>query len=187
MRNRILTSFSFAFITIAFAGAALSAQTAAGKKIFGYQDSSGTFHAMGRAVPDATTTAATAGTIQVTLNITVKSTFPAGTVRSIGCAVDVDVMAMSTTAAITNYMEAAYVNATGSGTTYSCTMKIPYSWILPSSAMQKSLVGSYTVHVNNTALSAGPAVLRLSQGDFLSTSTIPANGSTSTYTVAVTI
>jgi hypothetical protein len=94
---------------------------------------------------------------------------------------------MTTTGGMTTYMEAANANATGSGTSYTCTLKIPYSWIIPTTLVQKSLLGSYTVQVNNSTMSAGPAVLRFSQGTFLSTSTIPANGATSTYTVAVTI
>jgi hypothetical protein len=187
MRNRISISFVLTIVTIFVSGALLHGQANTGKRLFGYQDSSGVFHPMLTAVPDATTTPATTGTIQVTLSITVKSTFPSGTSRTILCGIDVDVTGMTATGGMTNYMEAANANATGSGATYTCTLKIPYSWIIPTTAIQKSLLGTYTVQVNNSALSAGPAVLRLSEGTFLSTTTIPANGATSTYTVAVTI
>ena len=187
MRNRISIFIVLAVVTVFVSGALLHGQTTTGKKVFGYQDSSGAFHPMLIAVPDATTTPATGGTIQVTLNIAVKSTFPTGTTRTILCGIDVDVTGMTTTGGMTTYMEAANANATGSGTSYTCTLKIPYSWIIPTTLVQKSLLGSYTVQVNNSTMSAGPAVLRFSQGTFLSTSTIPANGATSTYTVAVTI
>jgi hypothetical protein len=187
MRNRIALSLAFAIVTIGLSTSLLQGQAASGKKVFGYQDSSGAFHPVTRAVPDAAATAPTTGTIQVTLNITVKSTFPSGTTRTILCAADVDATSLSTTAQTTNYTEAAFANATGSGTTYSCTLKIPYSWILPSTFVQRSLLGAYTVQVNNSNVSAGPAILRLTESDFVSTSTIPANGATSTYTVAVTI
>jgi hypothetical protein len=187
MRNRISISFVLAIVTILVSGALLHGQTTTGKKLFGYQDSSGGFHPMLTAVPDATTTPATAGTIQLTLTITVKSTFPSGTTRTIVCGIGVDVTGMTASGGMTSYMEAANANATGSGTAYTCTLKIPYSWIIPTTVIQKSLLGSYTVQVNNSTMSAGPAVLRLSEGTFLSTPTIPANGATSTYTVAVTI
>jgi hypothetical protein len=187
MRNRISISVVLAIVTMFVSAALLHGQATTGKKLFGYQDSSGTFHPMAVALPDATTTPATTGTIQVTLNITVKSPFPTGTARTIACGIDVDVTGMTTTGGMTSYMEAANANATGSGTTYACTLKFPYSWIIPTTVVQKSLLGSYTVQVNNSAISAGPAVLRLSQGTFVSTTTIPGNGATSTYTVAVII
>lgn len=183
MRLRTIAIWALA---IAFGGSLFAQENSSGKKVFGYQDSEGTFHPMAKAVPD-TTTPATTGTVDVTLTITVKSTFPTGTTRSILCGANVIATMISATDTVTDYTETAYANATGSGTSFTCTLKIPYSWIVSSTAVEKSVLGSYIVTVNNSTLSAGPAILRISQGDFLSTSTIPATGTTSSYAVAVTI
>ncbi len=187
MRIRTLASFALALVTIFLSSSPLHSQAATDKKIFGYQDASGTFHSMTRVAPDATSTAATTGTFKVTINITVKSTFPSGTTRSIGCQTMFLPTVMDMQSNITSYEESTFVRATGSGTTYTCVLTTPYSWVLPTTAMMRNLVGSYIVEVNNSTASAGPAILRISNGDFASTSTIPATGTTTSYVVNVTI
>jgi hypothetical protein len=175
-------------LTLIFGSMLLSAQANTNaKRILGYQDpETGVFHPLLRAVPDVTTPPTT-GTFKVTLNITVKSAFPTGTTRTILCNTFFDVTAIDQTDAISSYSESAYKDATGGSGAFTCTLTIPYSWVLPTTTLQKTLTGEYQVTVTNSTATAGPAILRLSTGDFLSTSTIPANGSTSSFTVNVTI
>lgn len=87
------------------------------------------------------------------------------------------------------YIEEAsrYATPATTGTGFTCTMVIPYSWLIPATALQNSLVGSYSVGVENSTTTAGPPILRLSSGPVVSTSTLPAAGTTTTYTIAVTI
>lgn len=175
-------------LTLMFGSMLLSAQAKTGeKRILGYQDpETGVFHPMLHAIPD-TTTPPTTGTFKVTLNITVKSQFPTATTRTIQCNSMFDVIAIDQTDAATTYTESAFKNATGGSGVFTCTLTIPYSWVLPTSTIQKTLTGAYDVTVSNSTATAGPPVLRIATGDFLSTSTIPADGTTSSYTVNVTI
>jgi len=159
------------------------------KKVLGYQDpQTGAFQPLAREVPEAASTAPTTGTVTLTLNITVKSKFPTGTSRTIVCSSELTESTISTSFTSSSMnIENASVNATGSGTTYTCTVSIPYSWILPSSSYSTSLTGDYTVEVVNTANTAAPALLRYHASDFMVLSKIPANGVITSYTLNVTL
>jgi hypothetical protein len=192
MRTRtLIMSIALAVLPLVSGSSLVQAQmqnSLHGKKIFGYQDSAtGVFHPLPAEVPDASTTAPITGTLKVVLNITVKSAWPTGTTRMIICDSDFFVTAVTATGTATSYTESSFRYATGSGTAFTCTMTIPYSWVIPTTAISKSLAGSYGVSVDNTATAAGPPELRLAGGDVVSTTTLPANGVTTTYTFNVTI
>jgi len=192
MRIRVLAPTVAAILTLACGSALLAAQasdTQSNKKVYGYQDpQTGTFHALPTEAPTEATSTPLTGTFKVVLNITVKSTWPTGTARTIVCSADFDQISISGAAVSTPYIEEAsrYATAATSGG-YTCTLTIPYSWLISSTAIQKTLTGSYSVGVQNTAVTAGPAILRLSSGPIVSTTTLPATGTTTTYTIAVTI
>jgi len=182
------------------AGAALALFTAAtaladtgptGGHVFGYQDSrTGTFHALRQAVPE-TTTAPTTGTVEVTMNIKLVSTFAKST--TIGCSIDLTGSVTSeTTFTGTSYEETAGSTATISGSTATCTATIPYSWLIPaaSGAEVESFAGNYTVSAyaaTNSAASILASASRSSGSSFVSLKTIPASGTVSKYTINVTL
>jgi hypothetical protein len=157
-------------------------------KVFGYEDTkTGIFHALTpEAVSPAASTAST-GTLKVTLNITVKSTWPANTTRTVVCSSEFLENSLTSSGGASTYIEEAsrYATATTSG--FTCTMTIPYSWLIPSTAIQNSLTGTYSVGVQNSTTTAGPVILRMSTGPVVSTTTLPAAGTTTTYAIAVVI
>ena len=126
--------------------------------------------------PDALTTFG--GTITVTLTITLKT---AG-LTNISCTVGVDVVDQVANARIFN--EAAAVAATGSGTTRTCKVTIPYAWALATQASD-SMSTNYTVLGRGSVTTGLP--LRSSSLVPLDTRKVPANGATTTLTAAVTL
>ena len=193
MRSRtLLTSIALTVITLISGNVLLHSQMPGnGRKIFGYQDTeTGAFHPapFDNSLTSATSTTLN-GTLKVTLNITVKSIFPSGTTRTIVCSANFLENSVTQTGAPSNYEEEAsrYATATATANVYTCTMTIPYSWLIPSTAVQNSLMGNYSVGVQNTTTTAGPPILRMSTGPIVSANTLPAAGATSTYTIAVVI
>ena len=128
------------------------AQTATrpvGRKIFGYQDSkTGVFHRTGSSIdpstlaPAATTTYT--GTIEATINITLKTALPKGDV--IVCSVDAFADSEGAAGSL-DYEEDAASTAAVSGSTATCKVNIPFSWVLftPSTTTTDSLTGSLEV------------------------------------------
>jgi hypothetical protein len=168
------------------------------KKVFGYQDPvTGEFHALGRnhmPVPDATTTPAFTGTLEVVVKITLKTALPTG--GSIGCSTSFVAASFSATAptGANTYEESASAAATVSGTTATCTLKIPYSWVLaaPSTTVQDSLSGSVTVEMYKSVSSTNPSVIltglvRSNSQNVVSASKFPANGTTTVYNINATL
>lgn len=127
------------------------AQTAnSGRKVFGFQDRTGTFHPLGQS-PDlmenpAVTTTYT-GTIEVTVTVTLKTPLPTG--DKVACSVDAIASSDNTLnpLASVTYDEIATSNATVSGSTATCKVNIPYSWVLltPSTTVINSLDGNLDV------------------------------------------
>lgn len=119
------------------------------KKVFGFQDSRGNFHPLGHSVdlsenPAATTTYS--GTIEVTVTVTLKTALPSG--DKVACSVGATAISDSeTTGANVAYDESATSLATVSGSTATCKVNIPYSWVLltPSTTVIDSLDGSLDV------------------------------------------
>jgi hypothetical protein len=119
-------------------------------KIFGFQDSkTGIFHALGNSAEIADPTAATttyAGEIEATVTITLKTALPKG--GTIACTVGATAISDSeTTDATVGFVESATSVATVSGSTATCKVNIPYSWVLftPSTTVINQLTGSLDV------------------------------------------
>jgi hypothetical protein len=115
-------------------------------KVYGYQDSRGTFHPLANLVePDATATTTTfAGTIETTVTITLKTALPKG--GTIACRVEADGVSSSETGAL-GYDESATALATVSGSTATCKVNIPFSWLMFAAATgtTNSITGSLDV------------------------------------------
>jgi hypothetical protein len=196
---RIFPGMAIAALTlsVALAGAASAvAQSdvfpAHHKKVFGYQDpDTGVFHAVKRALPENATTTTLTGTFDVTLNLTIKSSFPSGT--KIYCEVVFEVsseVVTGETTAAAEYGETAIGTASGN----TCTARVPYSFVLPvagSTAVKvDSLSGSYVVGtgLSLSEITAGSTVVeREVDGAIVSAKVFPANGATTTYTIAATL
>jgi hypothetical protein len=120
------------------------------KKIFGFQDSRGNFHPL-RHSPDLTenpaVTTTYSGTIEVTVTITLKTALPKG--DSVACSVGAVANSDSETNPLLDvaYDESATSLASVSGSTATCKVSIPYSWVLltPSTTVLNSLDGSLDV------------------------------------------
>jgi hypothetical protein len=125
--------------------------------------------------PDALTTFT--GTITVTLTITLKTTV----LTNITCSESVSVLDAVTTSP-RFYAESDTVVATGTGTTRTCKLSIPYAWAL---ATQASDSMSTTYSVFGTT-STGPPT-RGSTLSPLDTRKVPANGTITALTAAVTL
>jgi hypothetical protein len=202
---------------IAFAGLAIAASTAAfaqlpepiGKhddKAFGYVDlKTGIFHKMTpdvSASPELTPVTPTyvTGTIDVTFDVTVDSTFPSGTV--IYC--DAEVVATSiydgsTTLLpyVATYTElgVGHVASGASGKSVICSVSIPYSWAVAPATLKPT--NTYTVThtviaVNPTVTSTAgtiteTGVLRQSTSSQVQSGVIPATGTITKLSAYVTI
>ncbi len=122
------------------------------KKILGFQDPrSGVFHPLGHS-PDlsenpAIATTTYSGTIEATVTITLKTALPKG--DSVACSVGAIASSDSETDPIADvvYDESASSLASVSGSTATCKVSIPYSWLLltPSATVLNSLDGSLDV------------------------------------------
>ena len=150
--------------------------------ILGYLDpQTGAFRplpAVAEESPDAPAAVTFTGTITVTLTVTVKSTG----LTTYFCSANSSVVDAATTAP-RFYTESNTVAATGSGTTRTCIMTIPYAWSLASQSSD-TMTTSYSV-----VGSGGTNVLpqRTNSSSPLDTRKVPANGTTTALTAAVTI
>jgi hypothetical protein len=161
------------------------------KKVFGYQDAeTGAFHPLSRVTPDVTAAPLT-GTIEVTFTITLKTAVPSG--GSVYCTTDIAASSINdTTGTSSDYDETSFTVAKVTGSTATCTVNTPYSWVLAaaSSTVQDSLVGSYTVGIlpPSTSTALLPAQDdRSSSSTFLNVTKLPAAGAISKYTVSATL
>jgi hypothetical protein len=163
------------------------------KPVIGYQDpQTGLFHPLSVISPQAATVATT-GKVEVTFNIKIVSTFATGTL--ITCSPQVIAVQISTTPPLdgaASFSEYESVVATTSGATATCKLTIPYDWqLLPAASVQEeSFTGQYTVTALQVVASASTPtgiVDRISSGTFVAAATIPASGTTSKYTVDVTL
>ena len=117
------------------------------------------------------------GTISVTLTITLKTTG----LTNITCTADTTVIDNLTSPV--NYTESNTVAATGTGSTRTCKLTIPYSWALATQPSDSMSTG-YTVF-GSTGTSGLPQ--RIASRSPLDTRKVPSNGTTTTLTAAVTI
>jgi len=161
-------------------------------RVRGYYDpATGTFSPahQSSAETDATTTATTeAGELIVKYTITVKSAIPKNGV--VGCSASAE-----TGDAAGDYEERASGVATlVSGTTYTCSAIMHYSWKLDTPTTDKiSITGSSTIDygyqvtaTNGTAILVQPIEDRGSDASIPSIN-VPANGATTTVDVSVTL
>jgi len=118
------------------------------------------------------------GTITVTLTITVKSTG----LTNFTCSADVSMVDAETSASPRSYNESATAVATGSGTSRTCKLTIPYAWALSTQASD-SMTTSYSA----IGTAATPTTARNSSLYPLDTRKVPANGTTTALTAAVTL
>lgn len=161
--------------------------------VLGYMDTkSGTFHSLPAAVADTTTTT-TSGTIAVTFDVKLVSSFAKSSSLYCEALVEVSVIDDLTGASVSYEEEATGTVSLSGGTTATCLATIPYSWQLPATTgtgIITSLTGEYTVFVGTPLVTSGTAVAgvgRLSSSKFLSANSVPATGTTSKYTVNVTL
>jgi hypothetical protein len=159
-------------------GQAANSQATTG--ILGYLDPhNGAFRPIASAVEDdASLPAATVvgGTVTVTITITVKT---AG-LTNFTCSANVSVFDGTTSP--TTFEETNTVAATGTGSTRTCKLSIPYSWSLTTPTNDSMMTG-YTVG-GNTGTTGLPQ--RTSLRSPLDSRKVPANGAITALTAAVT-
>lgn len=177
-RNLLLICVCCLFIAPVVFGQAANSPAKAG--ILGYLDpTTGAFRRLPQVADDDTVPpplTTYGGTITVTLTITVKST----ALTTFSCTAEVSVEDEITTTP-RGYEESGNSAATGSGSTRTCVVTIPYSWSLGTQSSD-SMVISYVAFGSNTT--GGQRVSGLSP---LETVKVPANGATTALTAAVTL
>jgi hypothetical protein len=137
--------------------------------VLGYQDPrTGVFHQRSTLTPDAVA-APVAGTITLTLHITLKTALATG--AKVACTGIVTASSTATTGT-TVYDEVASAFATVSGTAATCVVTIPHSWQMPSTSVLETLNGQYSAEIVNptsTTILTVP-VVRESSSTFVSLS-----------------
>jgi hypothetical protein len=119
----------------------------------------------------------TTGRFVVNLTVTLTTTFGMGETYS--CAVTATAFDIATSLA---FVDSYQITATKTGTTLTCNMTLPYSWALTSPASDKAMV-TYSVNaVNGT----NGLPIRLAQHGVANIK-VPANGTTTTYTLSTAI
>lgn len=158
-----------------------TANTAASPGVLGYLDPrTGAFRPVPSAteeVVDAASLPVFGGSITVTLTITLKTT----TLTNITCTADVSVLDGTTSPRI--FGETNTVAATGTGTTRTCKLSIPYSWGLSTQASDNMSTG-YAVF-GSTGTTGLPQ--RTSSLSPLDSRKVPANGVITALTANVTL
>jgi hypothetical protein len=127
--------------------------------------------------PDAFALTTFTGTITVTLTITLKTTG----LTNITCSEEVSVLDAVTTSA-RFYAESDSVAATGTGATRTCKLSIPYAWALATQASDSMSTTYSVVGITSTGLPQRSSTLSP-----LDTRKVPANGTITALTAAVTL
>jgi hypothetical protein len=158
---------------------AQTANSQAQPGILGYLDPhTGAFRPVPAVAEDSLAPAAATftGTINLTITVTLKTTG----LTNIICSQEVSVV--DGTTSFSSFAESNTVAATGTGTTRTCKLSIPYSWLLTNQASD-NMSTSYTV-VGST----GTTMPQRSSSHFpLDTRKVPANGAITNLTAAVTL
>ncbi len=159
-------------------------------RTLGYYDpATGAFEPLRPAQDVDAAVTATTGTLVYKLTITVKSTIPKNGV--VGCTGEASVSDSSGN----SYSEhGSGVAKLVSGTTYSCTVTLPYSWLL-SSASSDKISRSYTANINygyqltatNGADSAVEPISARESDQSIPSISVPASGATTTEDISVTL
>jgi hypothetical protein len=127
---------------------------------------------------DAPTTTTFTGTVTLTITITLKTTG----LTNFTCTEEVSVEDAITTS-LRFFSESNSVLATGTGTTRTCKLSIPYSWGLTTQSSD-NMTTTYSV-VGTTGTTGLPS--RTSTLSPLDTRKVPASGATTALTAAVTL
>jgi hypothetical protein len=182
MKTTKLLLICMCFVMIAPAVWGQTANSPAKPGILGFLDpATGAFRPVPAAAEqdsDAPATTTFTGTVTLTLTITLKTTG----LTSITCTETVSVLDALTTGARI-FSESNSVLATGTGTTRTCKLSIPYSWGLTTQASDNMTTG-YSV-VGTTGTTGLPQ--RTSTLSPLDTRKVPANGATTALTASVTL
>jgi hypothetical protein len=185
----VLAALVLAFTTLSF-GQLANPQS---HRVLGFFDpATGAFEPLSAGLQaDAPPVAATTGSLVFKFTINAKSGIPKNGV--IDCTVNVYV----TDASGFNASErGAGVATLSSGTTYTCTATIDYSWLLTSPTTDKITVqdvsagvlyGYQATATNGTAIVVEPVAGRTSSQSNIAPFTVPANGATTTETVSITL
>jgi hypothetical protein len=182
MRITKLLLICMCCVMVAPAVWAQTANSPAKPGILGYLDPhTGAFRpvpAVAEEIAEAPAVVTFTGTVTVTLTITLKTTG----LTNINCTEDVSVLDAITTGARI-FAESNTVAATGTGTTRTCKLSIPYSWGLTTQSSD-NMTTSYVVF-GTTGTTGLPQ--RTSTLSPLDTRKVPANGATTALTAAVTL
>jgi len=160
-----------------------AANSPANRGILGYLDPhTGAFRPIPPAAEESSDLAATTftGTITVTITVTLKTTV----LTNITCSGDVSVIDGSTTTSPRFFTEFNNVAATGTGTTRTCKVSIPYAWALATQSSD-NMTTSYAVSGSTGTVGGLPQ--RFSTINPFDTRKVPANGATTALTAAVTL
>jgi len=130
---------------------------------------------------DASTAAAVTFGGKLVFNFTITVTSAIPTADVISCTASADVLDAGAGNII---LEQATVKATRTATAATCTVTIPYSWSLVTGPADKM---SLTYIINGTGTTVATALPSRLSSQGLGSFAIPANGTTSTFTVKATI
>jgi len=158
-----------------------AANSPASRGILGYLDPhTGAFRPIPPAAEESSDLAATTftGTITVTITVTLKST----SLTNVICTADTTVADAVTTGG-RFFTETNTVAGTGTGSTRTCKLSIPYAWSLTTQSSD-SMTTSYSV-VGSVGTTGLPQ--RTSSLSPLDTRKVPASGATTALTASVTI
>lgn len=168
--------------TTAAWGQAANIQTKPG--ILGYFDpQTGAFRPLPQASADEEDASRAASVFTGTINVTITVTLKTTTITTVTCEIGTDTNDAVTTATPLFYNESNSVTATGTGTTRTCKLSIPYAWTL-STQPTDTMTTSYTV-IGGTSTTS--PTTRTASRNPLDTRKVPVNGATTTLTAAVTL
>jgi len=181
MRVTKLLWIAMCFLLAAPAVWSQATTTTAGPRILGYLDpQTGAFQPVPQAAAEdieAPAAATIGGTITVTLTITLKTT----TLTNITCSAAVS--ALDGTSSPVFFEESNTVVATGTGTTRTCKLTIPYSWSLASAASDSMTTGYTVLGSAGTTLTTQ----RTASRSPLDVRNVPASGAITALTASVTL
>ena len=131
---------------------------------------------------------ATNGTFVANFTIKLVTPVPSGYLVSCSLSATVGDENKSTYTFNNQIYESATVKATVSGSTATCSVKLPYSWYLTNSATDTAELTYYLYIVNSSATSSiGEARTSSQYVPGAGAIKIPANNATTTYTIAATL
>jgi hypothetical protein len=146
--------------------------------ILGYLDpQTGAFRPAAPAAEDAAAEPPPVATFTGTLNLTITVTIKSVGITSVFCSMNTSVTDAPTTISPRFFDESNSVTASGTGTTRTCKLSIPYSWALATQSSD-SMVTSYSVTGTPTTTTALPN--RNSTLSPYNSTKVPATGTTTT-------